>query len=181
MCLPGATVKRSLTIVPTTSPQFNDFQNPPLTLPSLLHPGCSAYGFLKSGAKLDANDIQEEREIAIFLATQNSLTTKLRDTLEAIERYEEVLAEIVNECATFYENGYYVLPEEKHMLLKVREWGGGAGNRRPRFLPVSASPRLMPKQIMAFSIFLMDGTKSKANIYKNKKINLTRFDKLFKV
>ncbi len=32
---------------------------------------------------------------------------------------------------------------------------------------------------MAFSLFLMDGAKSKANIYKNKRIDLKQFDRIF--
>eukprot|EP01136_Pigoraptor_vietnamica_P024486 Opistho-1_new@77605 len=70
----------------------------------------------------------------------------------SISGYDEVLADVVNLCADLFEQNLYVTPEEKHVMLKV----------------------------MAFGLFLMDGVKSQANIYKNKKIRLERFGKLFK-
>ena len=63
--------------------------------------------------------VTEEREVAFFLATQNSITNKLRDTLEGIEYYDDVLGEIVNECISLYEKQRYVLASDKHMFLKV--------------------------------------------------------------
>eukprot|EP00051_Salpingoeca_urceolata_P004991 m.69469 g.69469 ORF g.69469 m.69469 type:complete len:1254 (+) comp13989_c0_seq2:242-4003(+) len=110
-----------------------------------------AFGFLNKG-NADPASVTEEREIAFFLATQDSITTKLLSSLEQIEHFDEVLAEIANECATLFEQGLYVLPSEKHMLLKI----------------------------IAFSLYLMDGTTGKTTIYKNKRLNIQRFDTLFK-
>ena len=43
----------------------------------------------------------------------------LLQQLEVINGYEELLADIVNLCADYYENKMYLTPSEKHMLLKV--------------------------------------------------------------
>eukprot|EP01137_Pigoraptor_chileana_P010276 Opistho-2@59637 len=114
-----------------------------------------ASGFLKSRTKPGEDEILENQRmasLAMFLANQNQITTTLKDQLEGIAGYDEVLADVVNLCADIYEQNLYVTPEEKHVMLKV----------------------------MAFGLFLMDGVKSQANIYKNKKIRLERFGKLFK-
>lgn len=97
-------------------------------------------------------DHQQDYTMSNFLATQKIITTKLRDSLEAIEGYEDVLQEIIEECATLFENAMYVLPSEKHMMLKT----------------------------MSYGLSLMDGRPVKVNLYKNKAINLARFDKIFK-
>jgi hypothetical protein len=88
--------------------------------PVFLNNDYSANGFLTRGtATIDPNDIIEEREVAFFLAMQNSITTKLQSSLEGVERFDEVLAEIANECISMYEAKLYILPSEKHLFLKV--------------------------------------------------------------
>ena len=67
----------------------------------------------------DASAVQEAQNLTMFLATQNIITTKLKERLETIEGYEELLSEIVQLCCYLYEMKMYVLPAEKHMLLKV--------------------------------------------------------------
>lgn len=115
-----------------------------------------AHGFLTRGAAaIDPADIQEEREVGLFLAMQHSITTKLQQSLQEIDRYDDVLAEVANECLAMYEQRQYVLPAEKHLLLKVA----------------------------AFTLFLMDGDakkKGSPNVYKHKQIDLLRFDSMFK-
>lgn len=70
-----------------------------------------------------------------------------------IEGYEELLADIVNICVHFFEQRFYVTPDEKHLCVKV----------------------------IAFALFLIDGSPS--NIVKmdqKKRLNIQRFDKIFK-
>jgi cytoplasmic FMR1 interacting protein len=73
-----------------------------------------------------------------------------------LDRFDDVLSMIVNQCAQYMEEEKYVLPAEKHCLLRV----------------------------MPYGLFLMDGennAKAELNIFKNKRINLARFAKLFRV
>lgn len=113
-----------------------------------------ADGFLNSGAAASMNPeaIMQSQQLGVFLATQNSLTDALANELRQIENYQDVMAEIINECAMLVENEQYTLPDEKHQLLKT----------------------------MAFGLFLMDHPDPKRNIYKNKLIDIKRFDKIFK-
>ena len=55
----------------------------------------------------------------MFLATHDIITSKLKTSLEEIEGYDELLSDIINLCVHFYEFRMYVLPKEKHLLLKV--------------------------------------------------------------
>ena len=43
----------------------------------------------------------------------------LQQQLEVINGYDELLADIVNLCADYYEDKMYLTPNEKHTLLKV--------------------------------------------------------------
>ena len=63
--------------------------------------------------------IQESQNLSLFLATQKKLTFMLKEGLEKIPGYEDVLADILNLCCKFFENNLYILSHEKHMLLKV--------------------------------------------------------------
>lgn len=71
-------------------------------------------------------------------------------------RFDDIISMIVNQCALYVEEQRYVTPAEKHCLLRV----------------------------MTYGLYLMDGEgpqNSQFNIFKSKKINLSRFSKLFKV
>ena len=115
---------------------------------------CRANGIIKGSVSLDADDIVEERNMSFFFATQNSIMMKLRECVITIPGHDEVIANIINDCASLYESGNYVLPSEKHTLLKV----------------------------MAFGLYLADGAPgSKISIYKSKYITISRFDKIFSV
>ncbi|XP_074651924.1 cytoplasmic FMR1-interacting protein 2-like isoform X2 [Tubulanus polymorphus] len=120
--------------------------------------------FLKVMSDMQA--IQESQSLSMLLATQNKVRDSLKENLQQITGYEELLADIVNQCVIMFENKIYLLPEEKHMLVKV----------------------------LGFACFLMDGvppkdTKGKettireTNINKmdtKKRINLGRIDKILK-
>lgn len=103
----------------------------------------------------DSNSLKESQNLSMFLATQNQIRNNLKEKLEAINGYAELLADIVTLATTMYENKMYMLPSEKHMLVKV----------------------------IGFSLFLMDGQNSNVNINKmdsKKRISIARIDKIFK-
>ncbi|CAL8393900.1 unnamed protein product [Boreogadus saida] len=101
----------------------------------------------------EPSSIQESQNLSMFLANHNKITQSLQQQLEVINGYDELLADIVNLCADYYEDKMYLTPNEKHTLLKV----------------------------MGFGLYLIDGSNS--NIYKldaKKRLNLTKIDKFFK-
>ena len=67
----------------------------------------------------DEKALQESQNLTMFLATHDIITSKLKSSLEEIEGYDELLSDIINLCVNFYEFKMYVLPKEKHLLLKV--------------------------------------------------------------
>lgn len=73
--------------------------------------------FLKVMA--DSQALQESQNLSMFLATQNKIRDTLKETLEKIVGYDDLLADIVNICVQMYETKMYMLPAEKHMLVKV--------------------------------------------------------------
>eukprot|EP00794_Sanderia_malayensis_P007099 gene7099-7902_t len=101
----------------------------------------------------DAAAMQESQNLSMFLATQDQITNKLKDKLAVVPGHEDLLCEIVDLCCNLYEQKSYVLPAEKHMLLKV----------------------------IGFTLFLLDGQVSNINkLDQKKKISITRIDKFFK-
>ena len=42
-----------------------------------------------------------------------------QETLQQIPGYEDLLCDVVNLCMSLYENDMYLLPSEKHQLVKV--------------------------------------------------------------
>ena len=98
-------------------------------------------------------DIHQMNNLSLFLATQNKIKEELRAQIQKINGYEELLADVVNICAHFYENKFYLSPDEKHMYVKV----------------------------IAFSLYLMDcGVANVVKLDQKKKINISRLDKIFK-
>ncbi|XP_066917897.1 cytoplasmic FMR1-interacting protein 2-like isoform X2 [Clytia hemisphaerica] len=101
----------------------------------------------------DEKALQESQNLTMFLATHDIITSKLKSSLEEIEGYDELLADIINLCVHFYEFRMYVLPKEKHLLLKV----------------------------IGFTLFLLDGKACNINkLDQKKKINISKIDKIFK-
>lgn len=77
----------------------------------------------------------------------------LKEELTKVDGYEELLCDIVNICVHFFEQRFYVTPDEKHLYVKV----------------------------IAFSLFLIDG--AQANVIKldqKKRLSIQRIDKIFK-
>ena len=64
--------------------------------------------------------IEESQNLSLFLANQNKITLLLKEGLEKIQSYEDVLADVLNLFVRLFENNMYITPMEKHVLLKVR-------------------------------------------------------------
>lgn len=101
----------------------------------------------------DSASLQESQNLSMFLATQNRIRDTLKKVLETIPGYEELLADVVNLATTMYETKMYMLPAEKHMLIKV----------------------------IGFGLFLIDGKVCSINkLDQKRRINISRIDKIFK-
>ncbi|EEB13869.1 conserved hypothetical protein [Pediculus humanus corporis] len=107
--------------------------------------------FLKVMA--DSQTLQESQNLSMFLATQNKIRDTVKENLEKISGYEELLTDVVNLCVHMLENKLYLAPSEKHMLVKV----------------------------MGFSLFLMDTDLCNINkLDTKKKLKLEKIDRIFK-
>lgn len=90
----------------------------------------------------------------MFLATQNKIRDTVKENLERIPGYEELLSDVINLCVHMFETKMYLSPTEKHMLVKV----------------------------MGFALFLMDNEEYNINKLDHKKrLNLSKIDRIFKV
>ena len=78
----------------------------------------SAAQFLK--VMSDPQTLQESQNLSMFLATQNKVRVMLKECLQQIPGYEDLLCDVVNLAVSLYENDMYLLPSEKHQLVKVR-------------------------------------------------------------
>ncbi|XP_065670394.1 cytoplasmic FMR1-interacting protein 1 homolog isoform X3 [Hydra vulgaris] len=108
--------------------------------------------FLKQTTN-DARALQESQNLTMFLATHDIITTKLKAGLEDIEGSDEVLADIIQQACYFFEFKMYVLPKEKHLLLKV----------------------------IGFTLFLLDGKNANVNkLDQKRRISINKIDKFFK-
>lgn len=67
----------------------------------------------------DPQTLQESQNLSMFLATQNKIRDTLRETLNTIPCFEELLCDIINISVYMYEQRQFLLPSEKHMLVKV--------------------------------------------------------------
>ncbi|PSN54695.1 Cytoplasmic FMR1-interacting protein [Blattella germanica] len=107
--------------------------------------------FLKVMA--DSQTLQESQNLSMFLATQNKIRDTVKENLEKIVGYEELLADVVNICVHMFETKMYLTPTEKHMLVKV----------------------------MGFGLFLMDSELCNINkLDQKKKLKLEKIDRIFK-
>jgi cytoplasmic FMR1 interacting protein len=55
----------------------------------------------------------------MFLATQNKIRDSLKENLEKIANFEDLIGDVVNICVTMFESRMFLTPSEKHMLVKV--------------------------------------------------------------
>lgn len=73
--------------------------------------------FLKVMA--DSHTLQESQNLSMFLATQNKIRDTVKENLEKIPGYEDLLSDVVNLTVHMFETTMYLTPSEKHMLVKV--------------------------------------------------------------
>eukprot|EP01105_Mastigella_eilhardi_P007592 TRINITY_DN1906_c0_g1_i1.p1 TRINITY_DN1906_c0_g1~~TRINITY_DN1906_c0_g1_i1.p1 ORF type:complete len:1157 (+),score=386.18 TRINITY_DN1906_c0_g1_i1:74-3472(+) len=111
-----------------------------------------ALGFLRKNMTGHDDQTQENHTLYLFLAHQNSITKNLKDDLKEIERSEDVLAQCITVCANFIETERYLLPVEKHRLLRV----------------------------IPYVLLLMDGEDSKHDAFKSKHLNISQLKSIFK-
>ncbi|XP_065179360.1 cytoplasmic FMR1-interacting protein 2-like [Sycon ciliatum] len=100
----------------------------------------------------DQSSIMELQTLSMFLATNNKLTMNLKEALDEIPSYEDILIEVVSLCCNLYETKRYIVPSAKHTILKV----------------------------IGFSVVLIDGKTSIYKLASKGRINLQRIDKIFK-
>ena len=67
----------------------------------------------------DPQTLQESQNLSMFLATQNKMRDMLKQSMQEIPGYEDLLCDVVTLAVYMYENKMYLLPQEKHMLVKV--------------------------------------------------------------
>ncbi|TMS38737.1 hypothetical protein L596_005392 [Steinernema carpocapsae] len=104
--------------------------------------------------KLPASEaIHDMHELSMFLATHNIIRDTLKNKLQSIDAYEEIMADVVNICVYLFENNMYISPAQRHMFVKV----------------------------LAFSLYLIDGpVPHVAKLDQKKRISIARLDKIFK-
>ena len=93
----------------------------------------------------------------MFLATNDIIRTNLKRALDDPEKgvpgYDDILCDVINTSVQMFENKLYLLPQEKHILIKV----------------------------IGFSLSLLDGETFNINKLDGKKrLNLSQIDKIFK-
>lgn len=81
---------------------------------------CSAAQSLRIAAEQPQTILSESHNLSMFLGTQNKIRDALKFSLTSIPGFEELLADVVTTCAQMFEERHYILPSEKHMLVKVR-------------------------------------------------------------
>ncbi len=130
-------------------------------LPILLH---STMTNLKNVVELEDETV-ENHHLYTFLGTQNVFGLKLKERLGAIGGYDELLIDMVNACASMFDNRLYLTPAEKHSLLKVRS-------------PVS----ILIAKAMTFGLYLLDQENDHdRDITKKKRLRLEKVSKILKV
>lgn len=101
----------------------------------------------------DSSSLQESQNLSMFLATQNKIRDTIKGSLEKIPGYEELISDVINLATHMYEDNLYMLPYEKHMLVKV----------------------------IGFGLFLVDSKTCNMNkLDAKKRINLSKIDRIFK-
>ncbi len=67
----------------------------------------------------DQGSVQESHNLSLFLGQQNKLRDTLKFELSKTVGFDELLADVVNTCVAMFEERHFILPSEKHMLVKV--------------------------------------------------------------
>jgi cytoplasmic FMR1 interacting protein len=65
----------------------------------------------------------ESQNLSMFLATNDIIRSNLKKALDDPEKgipgYDEILCDVINTSVQMFENKLYLLPQEKHILVKV--------------------------------------------------------------
>lgn len=69
----------------------------------------------------DPGKLQESQNLSMFLATQNKIRDTLKEKLQEIPNFEDLISEVVSLAVHMFENSFFVNPDEKHMLVKVKK------------------------------------------------------------
>jgi hypothetical protein len=84
--------------------------------------------FLSSAAQFRKSETisgLESQNLSIFLATNDIIRTNLKKALDdptyGVQGFEEILADVVNTSVQMLDNNMYLLPQEKHVLVKVEK------------------------------------------------------------
>lgn len=67
----------------------------------------------------DPTLMKESQDVSMFLAKQKIIRDTLKERLNAVDGYEDLLIEIIHNSAQMYDNKVYVLPAEKHTHVIV--------------------------------------------------------------
>ncbi|TPP57801.1 Cytoplasmic FMR1-interacting protein 1 [Fasciola gigantica] len=101
--------------------------------------------------------MKESQDVSMFLAKQKIIRDTLKERLNAVDGYEDLLVEIIHNSAQMYDNKVYVLPAEKHT------------------------------HVLAFSLYLLDssriidGKQIGVNLNKiAKRLNIPKLDRILK-
>ncbi|KAH8872795.1 Cytoplasmic FMR1-interacting protein 2 [Schistosoma japonicum] len=101
----------------------------------------------------------DAQDVSLFLAKQKVIRDTLKESLIAVDGYEDLLVEIIHNSAKMYENKVYVLPEEKHTHVIV----------------------------IAFSLYLLDSARivdgKQVGVCLNKiakRLNISKLDRILK-
>ena len=63
--------------------------------------------------------MEESQQLSMFLATHNVLLMTVKDSVQRLASYEELLADVIAVSVRFFENRLYMTPAEKHGAVKV--------------------------------------------------------------
>ena len=105
----------------------------------------------------EQKQVTESQNLSMFLASHDKITEELKKRLVTISNYEDLILDIINICVTYYEQELYLVPDDKHMLLKVIGFGLNILDN--------------PDRTDAMSIYKLDS---------KKRINLSKIDKMFR-
>jgi len=105
----------------------------------------------------DMRQQEESQNLSMFLASHDKITEELKTKLAVIANYDELMIDIISTCINYYENQRYLVPDDKHMYLKVIGFGLSMLDNKGKSDPVS--------------IYTLE---------KKKKLNLAKIDRMFK-
>ena len=71
----------------------------------------------------DIRQQEESQTLSLFLASHDKITEDLKTKLAVISNYDELIIDIITTCINYYENKRYLVPDDKHMYLKVIGFG----------------------------------------------------------